>query len=390
MAYAHRPMILDADTHMMERPDWIAGFADPDVRDRLMPFVGGNTRTLEFIDHAIGAFERRRDDAEAAAKADADFMAMKYKGWHGLGAFDAGERHRANDLLGFAAHIVFPTEAFNQVIAAKDREVFLGGVRALNRGLAAFCAEDSRMMGTAYVPLGLGPETALAVLNEVVAAGFDVLLIDTVAPIGGRSFTHADYDPVWDRISAEDLAVTLHIGAQGGEYRAIPASFYNNGRDVRTSSHGDAPPNALSFMGMHFNAELFLSAMIFDGVLERFPRLRIAVVELGASWIISWLRHLDQSHRAFRKVQDLSEVKMKPSEYVQRQIKVTPFAGEDIGWLLSSGAEDLLMFASDYPHHEGTDDPIGRFERTMAGTNEDMKSKFYSENFRNFLGSRLS
>jgi predicted TIM-barrel fold metal-dependent hydrolase len=140
-------------------------------------------------------------------------------------------------------------------------------------------------------------------------------------------------------------------------------------------------------MGMHYNAELFLAGMIFDGVLEKFPGLKIGVVELGASWIVSWMQRLDQAHRAFRRLQDLSGMKLKPSEYVQRQIKVTPFAGEDIGWILNSGGEDLLMFASDYPHHEGTDDPIGRFERTMDGIPESVRQKFYAGNFRALLGT---
>ena len=85
----------------------------------------------------------------------------------------------------------------------------------------------------------------------------------------------------------------------------------------------------------------------------------------------------------------MSVLKLLPSEYVLRQIKVTPFAGEDIGWILTSGAEDLLMFASDSPHHEGTDDPIGRFEKTMDGLSEEIRNKFYSDNFKSFLGSHL-
>ena len=47
------------------------------------------------------------------------------------------------------------------------------------------------------------------------------------------------------------------------------------------------------------------------------------------------------------------------------------------------------MFASDYPHHEGTDDPIGRFEKTMDNVEEHIRIKFYSENFKAFLGSHL-
>ena len=47
------------------------------------------------------------------------------------------------------------------------------------------------------------------------------------------------------------------------------------------------------------------------------------------------------------------------------------------------------MFASDYPHHEGTDDPIGRFERTMDGIDEAVREKFYAANFRTYLGTHL-
>ena len=385
MPYAHRPDIYDADTHMMERPDWIAGFADPDVRPHLAPFVGGRADSLAVIDDALKRFDERRANATAAAQADAAFMSMRFKGWHGLGAFDAAERVRANDLLGFRAQLVFPTSAFNQVIEARDARVLVGGVRALNRGLAAFCSVDARMFGTAYVPLGTGPAMARTLLDEVIAAGFRVVLIDTIPPQGGMAFTHPDYDGIWARIQDADLSVVLHVGANGGWFNPVPAPFYANGRTLPPHAEGDAPRDALAYMSIHHDAQLFLAAMIFDGVLERFPRLRIGVVELGASWIISWMKHLDQAFRAFRRLQDLTCVKLQPSEYVRRQIKVTPFAGEDIGWLLTSGAEDLLMFSSDYPHHEGTDDPIGRFERTMIDVGETRKRKFYADNFRAFM-----
>ncbi|GIT32581.1 MAG: hypothetical protein Ct9H300mP3_01120 [Gammaproteobacteria bacterium] len=87
------------------------------------------------------------------------------------------------------------------------------------------------------------------------------------------------------------MSVTLHVGADGG-YSPVPKSFYDNQKKVPTHVEGDAPNDALAYMAIQYNAELFLSAMIFDGVLERFPKLRIGVVELGASWIISWMKHL--------------------------------------------------------------------------------------------------
>ena len=389
MPYAHRRDIYDADTHMMELPGWVASFADPDMRSRLAPYVDGRTQTLAVIDEAMANFNARQADPSRAQASRDAFMSLAHKGWNGLGAFDAEERRQANDLLGFRGGLVFPTSAFNQVTATREPDVLIGGVRALNRGMAAFCAADPRNIGTAYIPLGAGPEVSLTLIEEAVAAGSRVLLIDTIAPEGRPSFTHPDYDVVWAKIVDFGLVVTLHVGANGGAYNPVPSSFYDNARSLPAHQDGDAPRDALSYMSIQYNAELFLAAMIFDGVLERFRGLRIAVVELGASWIVSWMKHLDQAYRAFRRLQNLSEVKLQPSDYVRRQIKVTPFAGEDIGWMIRSGVEDLLMFASDYPHFEGTDDPIARFERTMEGVAEPAREKFYSANFRAFMGDRL-
>ena len=388
MTYAHREQIYDADTHMMERPDWIAEFSDSTIKHHLEPFVGGKEEILKQIDAAIKGFKERESNQDISTKANKNFMSMEHKGWNGLGAFDSKERKLANDLLGFDAYILFPTSAFNQVIAAKEQKILMGGIQALNRGLATFCKEDKRMFPTAYIPLGLGPDIAKKFVEEAISMDFSVILIDTVAPRGQISFTHPDYNQFWSAVQNADLSVTLHVGADGG-YSPVPKSFYDNQKKVPTHVEGDAPNDALAYMAIQYNAELFLSAMIFDGVLERFPKLRIGVVELGASWIISWMKHLDQSYKAFRKFQDLSQLKLLPSEYVLRQIKVTPFAGEDIGWILNSGGEDLLMFASDYPHHEGTDDPIGRFERSMEGVNENQRTKFYTKNFKSLLGSHL-
>lgn len=388
MTYAHREDIYDADTHMMEHPNWIYDFASEDIKEHLEPIVEGDKEVSERIDKAIANFENRRSSSIALEQAKKDFMTWKHKGWEGLGAFNAEERKLANDLLGFKAHIVFPTSAFDQVLAAKEQKIVLGGVEALNKGMATFCSIDKRMHGAAYIPFAFGEDIALKFLKQAIKDGFSVIMIDTIAPQGAKASTHPDFDTVWKEIEENDIAITLHVGADNG-WDPVPLSFYNNSSNVPTHKEGDAPRDALAYMGISYCAELFLASMIFDGVFSRFPKLRVGVVELGASWIISWMKHLDQSYRAFRRLQDLSQVELLPSEYVQKHIKVTAFPGEDIGWLLNNGAADLMMFASDYPHHEGTNDPISRFEKTMSDVSEESKTKFYSENFKTLLGSHI-
>ena len=74
-----------------------------------------------------------------------------------------------------------------------------------------------------------------------------------------------------------------------------------------------------------------------------------------------------------------------PSELLRRHFCFAPFAGENIGWAITSSDPDLYMFASDYPHHEGSDDPIGRFERTMDDVDADARARFFAGNFERLL-----
>ncbi len=109
-----------------------------------------------------------------------------------------------------------------------------------------------------------------------------------------------------------------------------------------------------------------LNALVIDGVLQRHPNLRIGVIELGASWVPGWMRMLDSAHEAFRKNEErLQRMEMKPSEYVQRQVRATPYPHEDTGWTIANAGADVCMFSSDFPHVEGGRNPIGRFERSM-------------------------
>jgi predicted TIM-barrel fold metal-dependent hydrolase len=66
---------------------------------------------------------------------------------------------------------------------------------------------------------------------------------------------------------------------------------------------------------------------------------------------------------------------------LSEQMAFTPFPLEDVGNMIQQSNPDLYLFSSDYPHIEGTRDPIGRFERSLDDAPEDVRSRFYSENF---------
>ena len=141
-------------------------------------------------------------------------------------------------------------------------------------------------------------------------------------------------------------------------------------------------------MGIPVPPAQTLATMIFDGVLEAFPELRIGVIEQGAIWVPSWLRQMESAFEAFgRHEERLQALSLRPSEYVHRQVRFTPYPTEDVGWIVPEGGPDLVMFSSDYPHVEGGRKPLERFEASLGDAGEDVRRQFYADNFLFLMGS---
>ena len=170
MAYVEGRTVYDADSHLMELPDWLESYADPDIRDRLRPLYLGGAGAL--ADQAVAEASARRDDPERAEEAERNLLTAK--GWSGLGAFDPSERSRALDLLGFGSQLVFSTFAATQ-FAGDDPEVVEGGLTALNRAMTDFCGGDHRLIAVAQA-FWNGPESTLATVVEALDLGAGALL----------------------------------------------------------------------------------------------------------------------------------------------------------------------------------------------------------------------
>jgi predicted TIM-barrel fold metal-dependent hydrolase len=137
--------------------------------------------------------------------------------------------------------------------------------------------------------------------------------------------------------------------------------------------------------------EIALAALVFDQVLEKFPRLRVGVIELGAAWVPGWLERLEIVKDTFGRTETrIGALPLRPIDYVRRQIRVTPYPTENVGRLIEHAGAELFMFSSDYPHVEGGRNPLKRFEETMAGASESQRDAFYSTNFEYLMGGHVS
>jgi predicted TIM-barrel fold metal-dependent hydrolase len=175
----------------------------------------------------------------------------------------------------------------------------------------------------------------------------------------------------------------------GSASRVHPDAYFDNGRPKTTDWLGGGENlRAKDFMTLSFAPQMFLTALAYDGVFQRFPNLRGGVIELGAGWVADFLRRLDHGWRSFRKTDAvIAELAEPPSEQIRRAVRFTPFANEDVGAVIREGGPDLYLFSSDFPHPEGTKNPIERFERHLTGFDEDVKDRFYRRNFEYMMGA---
>ena len=232
-------------------------------------------------------------------------------------------------------------------------------------------------------------ERAEAMAGEALEMGAAALLVASGCP-RTHSPSHRSLDPVWAQAQEAGIPVVFHVGGTGD---LVDPVYFQNGLPIPPDFHGgDENFRCIDYMGIPGPPAQSLATMIFDGVFERFPDLRWGVIEQGAIWVPSWLKQMESAFDAFERHEErLQQLSMRPSEYVHRQIRFTPYPTEDVGWIITQGGADLVLFNTDFPHVEGGRRPVERFEKSLdaAAIGDDDRDRFYRRNFVDLMGNGL-
>ncbi len=381
MPYAQGRTFFDADSHIMELPDWLTSHADPAMRDRIppLPVSAGGPLSARLAQHAAAGGH----PAERVEELLGNIIAGA-KNYEAVGAFNAAERSRALDELGFQAQWVFGSFSPAQVFWIEDLDVRYAACRAHNRAMAEFCGDDPRLLPVALLSLE-DPARAAVELDRALNEGAKGVWVPA-GPCGGRSPGHNDFDPIWARLAEAGVPFLLHVGGQTIQIRN---AYMNTGRPTPTDWLGGAENvRSKDLTVLHQSSEEFLSVLVLDGVLERHRQLRGAAVELGATWVPAMIRRLDHAAEIWaRSEPELKAFTRTPSQQIREQLAFTPYPFEDIGSLINESAPELYLFSSDYPHIEGGRNPIGRFEASLGDHPESVRQAFYCDNFLRILPS---
>ena len=282
-----------------------------------------------------------------------------------LGGLDPHEHVKDMDLDGVAAGVLYPSQGLT-LFRVPATDVLSAAFRAYNDYLAEFCSpHPDRLKGIAMINVD-DVADGTQELERAARLGLVGAMI-SVNPI--LPYSHLAYEQLWAAAQDLEMPLSLHTGTM----RWKPGMDTS---DAAESIAADSP-------NREYDARQCIYGMIFTGVFERYPRLKVGVVEFEISWAPYFINRMDDRYQG--RAAGVQGTRFKghalPSDFFRSNVFIG-FQEEDLGIQLRHhvGVENLL-WGSDYPHAESTF-PKSReiLERIFEGIPEEEKAKIAGEN----------
>ena len=252
-------------------------------------------------------------------------------------------------------------------------DALTANMTAWNRWCEAVVTDGAgRLHPVAHLTLR-DPEWLVGQLSSLSAAGIRLAMIAPAA-VDGRPLSHPDHDRLWAAFVDHGVTPLFHVADQP---RILDDAFYPD------PDKSFVP--ALESIFLWVPPAIAVTDLIINGVLERYPELNLGIVELSSIWVPQYLLMLDGGwdFTSVLNGQEPVELSLRPSDYFQRQVKVSSFSFEQPS-RLKAKAGDLFMCCSDYPHSEGTATPVEDYAR--GGDSAETGPGLFHDNVAALLG----
>lgn len=364
--------IISSDSHVIELPDLWTSRIDSRFKDQA-PYMrreGENDQWYVEGDVKVGAMG-------VISQAGTRFESPEEITFEGKfddvrpGGYDPDEAIKDMEVDGVQAQVLYPSQGL--FLYRVENSALLSAIcRAYNDWLAEFCAPyPDRLKGIAMLNLD-DVQDGIKEMERASKIGLAGAMI-SVYPLPDRQYDGSEYEPFWAAAQEMDFTVALHTAtmrlAQG-----LP-------RPATTSTQSRAQTATFS-VTIDYWVRSSLADIIFSGVLERYPSLKVVVAEFELGWIPHFLRMMDFIYKErYQQATYRFKNGMTPSDLFHRNVYVS-FQEDILGIEMRHHiGVDNLMWGSDYPHVESTWPRSQQvLEEILKGVPEDEKAKISGAN----------
>jgi len=376
-----RAYTVDADGHILEPRDTWIKYITPRFRDRAIR-IDHDDKGLEVLlvdGKILEAVHGRLAGLGGIDMDPAELLTtglLKYEDGCPPGSYDPAARIKILDQEGIDVALLYPTIGICWEGHVQDAALAHAYTEAYNRWLEDFCSHDPRRLVPIMHLNLLDVDLALKEMRRAHAAGCRGIYISPdMYARGRRRFDDPALDPFW--AAAQELG--------------LPIAFHVVVRDQPTTSYADPLDDAngarfglFNFAFLAIDVMAAFTELLTTGVLERYPRLKVTVLESGANWISAWLDRLDHKYEVMRSRSILS---MKPSDYFKRQCLVSADPDETItAEVVRHVGAQYFVWASDYPHIDASMGVVREMRERLAPLPASDQRLVLGENAARFYG----
>jgi predicted TIM-barrel fold metal-dependent hydrolase len=362
--------LVDADNHYYEAEDAFTRYGDDNVRRFVRWVQEGNRRHLLFGNRVStlprnptfdpvsrpGAYhERLKELAEGRGQRGLDTLDFSRYGELEPPRAEYRDRDARLEVMNdqnVERVFLFPTLAdCVEGLLYENPQMAYASFSAFNRWLFddwGYSYKD-RLYAAPYIPM-IDPQMATAELEAVLDRGAKLISIRP-GPANGRSSADPIWDPFWSRVNESEILVAYH--AFGG------ASVYQEQFDRMWGQTPVADPTYQRILAGAIIADRGILdtclALVLGNLFGRFPKMRVASVEMGCAWVPYALHTLDHAGGLLERHIEAFGAKLdrRPSEVFKEHIWVSPFPEDDVVGLTELIGVEHVLFGSDWPHPEG-------------------------------------
>lgn len=385
--------IIDVDSHFNEPADWFTK-ANPALAAKLPKM----TVAEQLIDVLVGDLfssvppALRPDPMSLLPEVVVDAYEKSLEGGdppqiaidagaYSPEAYEPGPRVAWMDKRGIDKQIVLPSNGYHPYRHAmrNDPSLALPALETYNNwALDQLAGYTERLIPVVVVDL-MDVQWSLAQIMEGRKRGARAAFVKA-DPHDGKSLDHPDFEPFWATCEDIGMAVMFHVG---GGRSAMHPGWANNGGNM-------AAFYRQASLARRLVPQLALGAMIFGGVLERYPNLAVIVSELGIDWLPDFLAAADaEADNSRPRMLSFApyNLTLKPSEFMQRQVIVSVVHQQDVlRPTIERVPEGMIVFSSDFPHIEGHQEAVSIYDKQIEGLSQSAREAFFGTSAARLLG----